>query len=372
MVGRVVVDGTKVAGNASLSANRTYGYLEGEVRRMLREAEETDAAEDGRYGEGLRGDELPEELAKRESRLAKLRQAKEEMERLARERSAQKAAEMEVRRQEEAVCGKKKRGRKPKAPDPRPDPEVKVNLTDPESRIMRTRTRYIQGYNAQVVVSEDQIIVAAEVTQDQNAVNQLHPMVERAKEELERAGVRKRVKAVVGDAGYFSEDNVKKAAPNGPELVIAPGKRIEVERAWVEGPPPRGRIPKGTTERERMERKLSTKRGQGLYKLRAKTVEPVLGQVKDGRGCDRFLRRGVWAVRSEWRLMCATHNLTEAVAQRESVRERLPKGDGAAEGAGLGVLRGETSPFVRERTTTEASSGVLGRGGTRARLRLPP
>lgn len=260
-------------------------------------------------GRGSRGDELPEELSKRESRLAKLRQAKEELERLAREKSEQKAEETEVRRQEEAVCGNKKRGRKPNAPDPRPAPEAKVNLTDPESRIMRTRTGYIQGYNAQVVVSEDQIIVAAEVTQDQNDVNQLHPMVERAKEELERAGVGKKVKAVVGDAGYFSADNVKKADPKGQELFIAPGKRIEVERAWVEGPPPRGRIPNGATERERMERKLLTKRGQELYKLRAKTVEPVVGQIKDGRGCDRFLRRGGWAVRSEWRLICATHNL---------------------------------------------------------------
>jgi len=305
----VALDGTKVAGNASLSANRTYEHLEREVAWMLEEAEAKDAEEDAAYGTDREGSELPEELRKRDNRLARLRRAKAELEREAEEAAVARQREIEAREREQEVTGKPRRGRKPKAPDPTPRREAKANLTDPESRIMKTRTGYVQGYNAQAMVTKDQVIVAAEVTQEQNDVGQLQPMVERAKEELERAGVRKKVKAVVGDAGYWSEDNVKKADPKGQELFIAPGKRIEVERAWVEGLPPRGRIPKGLGVKERMERKLLTQRGRALYKLRGQIVEPVFGQIKGVRDCDGFMRRGLTAAKSEWRLICATHNL---------------------------------------------------------------
>jgi hypothetical protein len=245
----------------------------------------------------VRGDELPEELRKRESRLRKLRRAKEELEGLAEEETAE----------EEVALGKKKRGRKPKAPDPRPAPQAKVNLTDPETRIMKTSKGYIQGYNAQLAVTKDQIIVAAEVVQDQNDVGQLHPMVGRVKEELGSAGIGKGPKVVVADAGYFSEENLRKADPWGPELLIAPTSSWRLAQKLAEGGPLRGRIPRGLSARERMERKLSTKRGRALYGLRKVTVEPVVGQIK-GRG-DRFLRRRRKAARSEFRLMCAAHNL---------------------------------------------------------------
>ncbi|MCR4392624.1 MAG: transposase, partial [Candidatus Acetothermia bacterium] len=126
----------------------------------------------------------------------------------------------EAREREQEVTGKTRRGRKPKAPDPTPRREAKANLTDPESRIMKTRTGYVQGYNAQVMVTKDQVIVAAEVTQDQNDVHQLHPMPGKVAEELATAGVRGRV-ARVADAGYQSEEGVRKADPNGPELFLA-------------------------------------------------------------------------------------------------------------------------------------------------------
>jgi len=297
-VGTVVVDGTKMAGNASLSANRTYQHLKEEVKRMLKEAEAADAAEEAQVGEGM-----PKELVDRNKRLARLKRAKEELERMAAEEAAEK--EREVRGVEER-SGRKGRGRKPKSPDPRPDPGAKVNLTDPESRIMKARQGYVQGYNAQLVVTKDQIIVAAEVTQDQNDVRQLHPMLKRAKEELEGAGIKKRLKVAVADAGYFSEGNIKGADGDGPELLVAPASDWRLARKLAEEGPPRGRIPRGLSAKELMERKLLTKRGRAFYGLR-KVVEAVVGQVK-ALG-DRFMRRGRRAARSEFRLLCACHNL---------------------------------------------------------------
>ena len=291
-VGTVVVDGTKMAGNASLSANRTWRHLKEEVERMLKEAEAADAAEEARVGE-----EVPEELVDRNKRLERLKRAKEELERMAEEEAA---------RREEEGPGQKRGGKRPAPPDPRPDPGAKVNLTDPESRIMKARQGYVQGYNAQLVVTKDQIIVAAEVTQDQNDVRQLHPMLKRAKEELEGAGIGRRPKVAVADAGYFSEGNIKGADPDGPELLVAPASDWRLAQKLAEEGPPRGRIPQGLSAKELMERKLLTKRGQALYGLR-KVVEAVVGQVK-ALG-DRFMRRGRRAARSEFLLLCACHNL---------------------------------------------------------------
>jgi len=244
-VGAVVVDGTKMAGNASLSANRTYQHLQEEVERMLKEAEAADAAEEVRLGE-----ELPEELVDRKKRLARLKRAKEELERLTAEEAAEKEREREARGEGEERSGRGRRGRKPKPPDPRPDPEAKVNLTDPDSRIMKMHNGYVQGYNAQLVVTEDQIIVAAEVTQDQNDVRQLHPMLNRAREELEGEGIGKRPKVVVADAGYFSEENIKGTDPGGPELVIAPTSDRRLARKLAEEGPPRERPPGGSVPRK--------------------------------------------------------------------------------------------------------------------------
>ena len=239
-VGTVVVDGTKMADNASLSANRTYHHLEEEVKRMLKEAEAADAAEEAQVGE-----EVPEELVDRNKRLARLKRAKEELERMAAEEAAERERELRARREEEGGSAKRKWGRKPKPPDPRPEPEAKVNLTDPESRIMKARQGYVQGYNAQLVVTKDQIIVAVEVTQDQNDVRQLYPMLKRAREELEGAGIEKRPKVVVADAGYFSEENIEGADPDGPELLVAPASDWRLVQKLVKEGPPRGRIPRG-------------------------------------------------------------------------------------------------------------------------------
>ena len=238
-----------------------------------------------------------------------MKEAKEELERQAREKATLQEEKIKARKEEEKAAGKKKRGRKPKEPDKAPDEKAKASLTDLDSRIMKTRNGYLQGYNAQAMVTKEQIIVAAEVTEQQNDVNQLHPMLEKTSEELSAAGVKQKVGVVLADAGYYSEENVLNADPQGPELLLGTSKDSKQRKAMKGTVCPRGRIPNDATVKERMERKLLTKRGKELYKLRSQTVEPVFGQIKEGRACGRFLRRGLAAVQSEWRLICAAHNL---------------------------------------------------------------
>ena len=150
---------------------------------------------------------------------------------------------------------------------------------------MKTQKGYVQGYNAQAAVTEDQIITAAEVTQQENDKRQLHPMLDRTEENAAAAGVEEKVGAALADAGYWSESNAAAAGPDGPELLIATTKDHKQRKLLREAPVPRGRTPKDLSCRERMERKLLTKRGRALYKLRGRTVEPVFGQIKDARGC---------------------------------------------------------------------------------------
>ncbi|QBS36856.1 IS1182 family transposase [Thermaerobacter sp. FW80] len=308
-VGVVALDGTKMKANASLAANRTYDVIRQEVEKMLREAEATDREEEERYGPGRRGDELPEELRSRQSRLERLKACKRRLEDEAAREAARLQARIEERKAQEQATGKRRRGRKPKAPDASVDPAAKANVTDPDSRILKTRQGFVQGYNAQAVVTEDQLIVAAAVTQDANDVGQLHPMLQQAQANLRAAGVDKPIRAVVADAGAWSEANVRQAPVEGPELFLATSKEWKQRQAWKDAPPPRGRIPKGLSLRERMERKLRTRRGQAIYAKRSQTVEPVFGQIKTVRGADRFLRRGLAACDSEWKLLCLTHNL---------------------------------------------------------------
>ncbi|HEU0020588.1 MAG TPA: transposase, partial [Dehalococcoidia bacterium] len=306
----VALDGTKVAANASLAANREYQSLEAEVRRTLAEAKAADEAEDGEYGPERRGDELPEGLGRRTDRLKRLLEAKARLEEKAAQ-AAQAAQEHLVQRQaEEAATGKKKRGRKPRVVAPTPEEEAKANVTDPDSCIMKTRQGYVQGYNVQAVVSEDQIIVAVRVTQEANDVRQLTPMLQHLERTLEAAGIAERPRVVLADAGYWSEANVTtETRPEEPELLIATSKDWKQRKAARERGCPRGRIPKGLGPRERMERKLLTRRGRRLYKLRGVLVEPVFGQVKEGQACRRFMRRGIEAAASEAVLIGTTHNL---------------------------------------------------------------
>ncbi|MDE1977015.1 MAG: IS1182 family transposase [Elusimicrobia bacterium] len=307
--GAIALDGTKMKANAALSANRDYEHLKKEVDRLFEEAKAKDEEEDKLYGKDRRGDELPDECATKEGRLKLLREAKARLEAEAAAEAAEQAAKIAQREAEEAATGKKKRGRKPGAPGEKPENEAKANVTDPESRIMKTRSGYVQGYNAQAAVTEDQIIVAAEVTQERNDVGQLLPMLEKVAENLKAVGAPEAMETALADAGYWSEANMSGAKTEGPELLVATNKDWKQRKAMREAPAPRGRIPAAMTARERMERKLLTKRGRALYKLRGQTIEPTFGQIKNGRGMGGFLRRGAKAADSEWALMCATHNL---------------------------------------------------------------
>lgn len=308
-VGVVALDGTKVKANASLAANRTHVGLETEVKKILSEAEAKDTEEDRLYGD-KRGDELPQGLRDRKSRLARLQECKARLDREANKRAKDQKRKIEERSIEEKRTGRKKRGRKPKAPDDQPDAQAKANVTDPQSRIMKTRSGYVQGYNGQAVVTEEQIIVAGEITQEANDVSQLHPMVSQTAANLKEAGLVKPLEVVLGDAGYFSESNMKEVDPEGgPELILATAKDWKQRQEAREKTPPRGRIPRNLTPRQRMERKLETKRGRALYKKRGQTVEPVFGQMKQGRGLTGFLLRGLEGAALEWKLLCQTHNL---------------------------------------------------------------
>lgn len=311
-LGCVSLDGTKVKANASKHKAMSYGRmaekiaaLEAEVQRLLEEAEALDRAEDARYGKGRRGDELPEALRRRETRLAKIREAKAALEREAHEEAerlrAERARDDDARRQA---------GKKPKCPPPAPPSETPAdtaqkNFTDPDSRVMKdgaTRA-FVQAYNAQVAVdTSSQVILAAHVTQAGVDNAQAVPLVEGVKANLGGRPPRR----VVADNGYYSEKNVQALAAHGIDAYIATAKEKHAK------PPeagPKGRIPQAATLTQRMARKLQTKQGRAVYKKRKETVEPVLGQIKQARGFRQFLLRGLTKVSGEWGLICTGHNL---------------------------------------------------------------
>jgi transposase len=323
-LGHVALDGTKVKANASKHKAMSYERmgeaerkLEAEVKALLEEAARVDAEEDGKYGKGKRGDELPAELQRRETRLAKIREAKAALEREAREQAEQEKARVEARlkerEQQEAERGRKFGGHPPEVPDPeqaKPDPQAQRNFTDPDSRIMKdgATKEFVQAYHAQAAVdSEAQVIVTAEVTQEANDKKQLVQMVEQVK-----IVTGSQPQHATADSGYFSEANVTDPRLVGIDLRVAPNRQKhsrEVPGASglsVEKLP--GLSPTASAA-QAMRTKLHTPQGQALYRMRKAVIEPVFGQIKEQRGFRRFLLRGLANVRAEWKLICATHNL---------------------------------------------------------------
>ena len=286
-LGRIAVDGTKIKANASKHKAMSYGRMkeketaiQREVREILERADQIDREEDRRYGPDRRGDELPAELATREGRLKKIREAKA-------------ALEAEARNNAKAE-GKDPRRAKPKD-------RAQRNFTDPESRIQKTSDGFIQGYNAQVAVDDlFQVIVAQHVTPTAPDVNELRPAITSIETTLDA-----KPEAVIADAGYWSEENVRTLQGKGIEAFIATGK----QKHGGVAPAPRGRPPKNMTLRERMARTLRTRRGRKIYSRRKTLAEPVIGQIKQARGFRQFLRRGVSKVSEEWALVCTAHNL---------------------------------------------------------------
>lgn len=332
----IAVDGTKLAANASRDANRTATQL---AEQILAEAAATDAAEDAAAVDGDQGEPAPE-LRDRNGRRARLRKLLGELEAEAAQKSYE--SHMAKRAVIEAATGKPIRGRRPAPGSSTHKSRGQANLTDPDSRLLKTKGGYVQGYNAQAVATEDQFVVAAEVTNCAHDAPAYARMVKAAKQNLRRAGERRRVRRVVADAGYWSIENVNLA---GVESFIAPGRARELTQI-AESEQQRGEIldrveageidtlvashQLGVTRarvnqllrRRRagdpdpltmtMMTKLNTTRGRSTYKKRAASIEPVFAQIKHNRHIRSLSRRGLAAADSEWKLLCATHNLLKA------------------------------------------------------------
>jgi transposase len=311
-LGHVSLDGTKVKANASKHKAMSYcrmekkaEELEAEVRRLLQEAQAVDDAEDALYGKGKRGDELPEELRFKQKRLEKIKEAMESLEQEAKAEADAKRKEMAEKEQALKEQGKKRRGKKPKAPSEKPDPKAQRNFTDADSRIMKDSASksFEQGYNCQVAVDDkSQIIVASGVTQQSNDKQQVKPMVEAIKDNTGGSKPRK----LSADTGYFSESNIDYLEGERIDGYLATGKHKHTD---IAEPVPCGRIASDATKKERMARKLRTKKGRETYSKRKHIVEPVFGQIKEVRGFRRFLLRGLENVTGEWDLICLTHNV---------------------------------------------------------------
>ena len=243
------------------------------------------------------------------------------MQRRAAAAAAGQQEKLDARAAAEQAKGKRQRGRKPKPPDAAVEPDMVANVSDPDSGIMKTRRGWVQGYNAQVVVTPEQIILAADLTTQANDVRQLTPMLDQALANVETVmGEEAVLGAAVADAGYWSEANAE-AATEECELFIATQKDHKQRAALRQAAPPRGRMRKSMTARERMQRKLRTKRGRALYRQRGASVEPVFGQMKDRQGADRFSMRGLDRCRGEWRLDAAVHNLRKLHRELSAARK---------------------------------------------------
>jgi transposase len=341
-LGNLSTDGTKMRAHASRHKAMSYGYmaqeiarLEAEVERLLKDAERLDAEQDAAQG-SRRGDELPDELKRREDRLAKIRAAKARL-----EAEASAEAEAEQRRRDEAQArreaeGRRRRGKEPAPVDPTPEDKAQTNFTDPEAKIMRQSNKgFDYSYNAQAVVDgEHQIIVAAEVTQAANDKQQAVPMAQAALTNLETAGI-PQPKGADGmvlpipntaDTGYFSEEAVTGLEGLGMDPYIAVERQKHHEAAAE--PEPTGAEPEPTAAarvKDKMRQKLASADGKVLYAARKRIVEPVFGQMKGARGIRGFLLRGLEKVTAEWQLICLTHNLLKIWRHTLSARA-CPRG----------------------------------------------
>lgn len=311
-LGHVSLDGTKVKANASKHKAMSYGRmekkaeeLEGEVKRLLAQAQAVDEAEDARYGKDKRGDELPEELRFKQNRLRKIKEAMKSLDADSKAKADVKREEIRLKEQALEKEGRKRKGKKPKDPSDKPEPKAQYNFTDPESRIMKdgASKSFEQAYNCQAAIYEEsQIIIATKVTQQANDKRQLEPLVEEIKKNTDGETPEK----LSADSGYFSEFNVEYLEGECVDGYIATNRQKHGDAPELAGC---GRIAKDATKQERMTRKLRTKKGRETYSKRKQIVEPVFGQIKETRGFRRFLLRGLENVSAEWDLICLTHNL---------------------------------------------------------------
>jgi len=307
-LGHVALDGTKIKANASRHKAMSYERmkkreteLKAEVDRWLEAAEAADRAEDKLYGE-RHGDEMPDWVADKEKRLEKIRAAKAELEA---EASAAAEAEMKARAETEERCraeGRKKSGRKAAPAKREPDGRAQRNFTDPQSRILKTKDGYIQGYNAQAAVDGDhQIIVAQTLTNSSSDQAQLAPLLDEI-----RANLGRNPDEVSADAGYCSHANLRTIKRRRIDGYIATGRQKHGARS----PTTKKCSPAGSLI-AKMSTKLKRAGYRSRYRLRKQIVEPVFGQIKQARGFRQFLLRGIEKVKAEWALICTAHNLAK-------------------------------------------------------------
>jgi len=372
-LGHLALDGTKVQASASKHKAmshermlRAEKELEKEINALIRRAEILDAQEDKRYGKGKLGSDLPDELQRRQDRLARIRQARKEMEvetaaaaarqrreeaeeakakaTAARESDESAAEQAELTKKAEAVAAQAKAAREkaiaaaeeagleppdlePLACDAMPrrglarkadgSPTAKTqrNFTDADSHLMQSGGAYLQGYNCQLAVDRDhQVIVAVGVSNQPPDVEHLEPMLQRI---TATAGALPDVMTL--DAGYWSEHNAELCSDRGIDAYIATGRLPHGQPP----PPKRGPLPRDADAKTRMARKLRSKKGAAIYAQRKTIVEPVNGQIKEGRGIRRFLLPGLEKVDGEWRLIAATHNLLKLFRYRRSQQQAL-------------------------------------------------
>ncbi|MFS6826625.1 IS1182 family transposase [Cyanobium sp. ATX-6F1] len=377
-LGHVALDGTKIQANASKHKAmshermlRAEKQLQQEINALMRKAEILDAQEDRRYGKSNRGSDLPDELRRRQDRLARIRQARKEMEAetaaaaarqrheeaeaaraqatAAQDAEASPAEQAELNKKAEAAAAKAKAAREaaikaaevagveppdlePLAADAMPHrglarkadgtPTTKAqrNFTDPQSHLMQSGGSYLQGYNCQLAVDSDhQVIVALGVSSQPPDVEHLEPMLERI---AASAGALPTVMTM--DAGYWSEANANACTDQGIDGYIATGRLPHGQPP----PPKRGPLARDADAKTRMARKLRSKKGAKIYAQRKAIVEPVNGQIKEARGLRRFLLRGLEKVNNEWHLIAATHNLLKLFRFRRSQQQALVAASG--------------------------------------------
>jgi transposase len=336
-LGNLSTDGTKMEANASRHKAMSYGYmlkelarLEQEVEALLERAEQVDAEQDAALG-SRRGDELPEELKRREDRVVKIREAKARLEAEARERAAEEQRERDVAEAERQALGKKRRGKAPAPVKTTPADKAQTNFTDPDAKIMKRNNKgFDYCYNAQATVdAEHQIIVAAEITTAANDKQQAVPMAQAAVANLAAAGI-ERPRDEQGqplpipntaDSGYFSAANVQGVTDAGLDPYFAVGRDkhhapepapcsdIPSVSAAAAPAPAASSVTADENPKTAMAKKVRTATGRALYAARKHIVEPVFGQIKRIRGFRKFLLRGLENVSGEWQLICLTHNL---------------------------------------------------------------
>ena len=307
-LGKVSLDGTKIKANASKHKAMSWGYankleeqLRREVQALLRQAELADAEDEPEV-------DIPDELARREDRLAAIKKAKEEIERRAQERfeaeQAEHEAKLKQRKDKLAATGKKASGREPKPPEAGPRDKDQVNFTDDESRIMPSSEGFVQAYNAQAAVDIDShLIVENHITQQSNDKQEVEATLKRLKD----------VEVHLADAGYFSADNVKRCEVAKVVPYIS-DHRERHNRTWDERfktPPP---CPQDADAVTAMAHRLRTTEGKAIYAKRKSTVETVFGILKEVMGFRRFHLRGLNAAQGEWSLVCMAWNLKRMYA----------------------------------------------------------